>query len=725
MTKALLLKTGKLLKKDDYLSAKEVLDKIDLAKLTPCQKIDWLLLKGKIKLGLGFPDKALPLADEALKKSIELRENEKLVDSYILKMKAMISLNQNEKFQLVYSVAERSLGDLKPKSSPKYIERQAQLLLLKGRFFDKIGANKDALELFKRAKRLFEQFDLNKELAITNLLITYIFRLQGNLEKALTILNETLHMAEKTQSREILSRVLNGLGVIYWLKGEHKQALEYYDRALEIAGEMGNKRVYARYYNNSGIVYYFLGNYNLALEYYEKALMNLTPVRDERMISTVNHNIAQIYRWQGKLDKALEKMIAGLRAAQKDGRLITIIAFMNGIGKVYQLKGDFEQALIHLQLAYQLKDKTTNNIPISRTLYYLVAICIDTNELQLARDYLKELEVLAEKEKNKLITQRAKISEALLLKLETRSRSRVRAEELFNEVINGEIIDSELFIDALLNLTEMLLLELKMTGNEELLHEVKELITKLLEIAEKQNLISLLAEVYWLQSQIALLEFDLDKSRQLLSQAENLAAELGFNRLGYRISRQHDELLEKIENWEFLLKQNAPLIERMDAIKLDEFLMELFKQRAFDIPPLPSEEPIMLLILRESGAPIFSKNFTANKKSFDDALISGFLTAINSFLAEALKSKGTIERIKHNEYNMIIRSFDSLSLCYIFKGQSFSAMQHVNKIINYMQKDPHLWKELSSNIDSSKPLTKQNLALLNKIINNVFLSTHS
>ncbi|MGC9779810.1 MAG: hypothetical protein HZR80_11255 [Candidatus Heimdallarchaeota archaeon] len=97
-----------------------------------------------------------------------------------------------------------------------------------------------------------------------------------------------------------------------------------------------------------------------------------------------------------------------------------------------------------------------------------------------------------------------------------------------------------------------------MTNNIELLAEVKSLTNKLLEIAKKQKLQSLLAEVFWLQSQIALIEFEIKEARQLLNQAEIIAIELGYERLGYRISKQHDVLFDQIDEWELLVRQNAP-----------------------------------------------------------------------------------------------------------------------------------------------------------------------
>ncbi len=720
MEKTTLREIEILLQTDDFPSADELMNKLDKTYFSKEQNINMLILKGKIKNGLLYPDVCLILSDKAIEESVNLGDLNLEIDSLINKLSAIMSLDQIDQFLLVYNKAERKLAEQKQIDSNEFLVRKADLLLLKGMFFEEIGEYDESLNLYKKANEMFKKQNLLKSLAISFYRLANIVRLKGDRDKAMEILKETLPICEKSQSRKALSNVLNSIGSIYWLNGKHKEAIEYHEKSLVLNKEMGNKSSIARILNNIGTVHYMLGELNLALDYYEEAIANSDADKNEINIAFFNYNIGIIYQQKGELDKALENMTISLRIIQKAGRIINIIAFMNSMGKAYHQKGDFEQALAHLQMAHQLRDKIENNLPVSKTLYYLISVCLDENNLSLARKYFEELQSMVKIENNQLIAQRAIISEALLLKLETRSKYRVKAEELLYSIIRSEIIDIELYIDASLNLTEMLLLELKMTNNIELLAEVKSLTNNLLETAKKQKLQSLLAEIFWLQSQIALIEFEIKKARQLLNQAETIAADLGFERLGYRISKQHDMLLDQIDEWELLVRQNAPLIERMDAAKLEEFLLGIFRQRTFDIPTLPEEEPIMLLFLKSTGIPIYSKNFFPEKDRLDDSLISGFLTAINAFIREAFEAKGSVERIKHNEYTLIIQTFDSFLMCYIFKGQSFSAMRKVSQFISLLKKDETLWQDIEEILESAKPLSVEKEALLKKIVDKVF-----
>ncbi|MGC9779809.1 MAG: hypothetical protein HZR80_11250 [Candidatus Heimdallarchaeota archaeon] len=167
-------------------------------------------------------------------------------------------------------------------------------------------------------------------------------------------------------------------------------------------------------------------------------------------------------------------------------------------------------------------------------------------------------------------------------------------------------------------------------------------------------------------------------------------------------------------------KAKRPLIKRMDAAKLEEFLLGIFRQRTFDIPTLPEEEAIMLLFFKSTGIPIYSKNFLPEKDRLDDSLISGFLTAINAFIREAFEATGSVERIKHNEYTLIIQSFNSLLMCYVFKGQSFSAMRRASQFISLMKRDETLWQDIVKKLESTEPLSVEKEDSLNKIIDKVF-----
>jgi hypothetical protein len=101
------------------------------------------------------------------------------------------------------------------------------------------------------------------------------------------------------------------------------------------------------------------------------------------------------------------------------------------------------------------------------------------------------------------------------------------------------------------------------------------------------------------------------------------------------------------------------------------------------------EEPILLLGLAKGGTPIFSYIFTEDWTHNDD-LVGGFLSALDSFSGE-LFSEG-LDRAKFGNYMVILKSFHSFSICYLFKGQSYLATKRLEKFIETIKNSKDLMK---------------------------------
>jgi uncharacterized membrane protein YqgA involved in biofilm formation len=95
---------------------------------------------------------------------------------------------------------------------------------------------------------------------------------------------------------------------------------------------------------------------------------------------------------------------------------------------------------------------------------------------------------------------------------------------------------------------------------------------------------------------------------------------------------------------------------------------------------------LLLIIGAESGISIFSKLFT--NRPIAEHLIGGFLAAINAFVREAFAVSGSIERIKHREYTLLLKSVEAFLICYAFTGYSYFAMQKVDKFTEALQASP-------------------------------------
>ncbi|HUU89491.1 MAG TPA: tetratricopeptide repeat protein, partial [Candidatus Glassbacteria bacterium] len=540
-----------------------------------------------------------------------------------------------------------------------------------------------------------------------------------NRKEALGYYRKALEIWKTVKYSKGKANTLKEIGTIYLQESDYDKTLLFYDEALEIYRRIGKTEDIAKMHINFGVVNEYSGDLKKALEHYQQGLAYFKEIGNKQNIGAALHNIGGILTKMGHLDDALIHIKEGLSIFQEISNVQNIAAALNIIGTLYDYQGKFEDAITNFQLALNLRGNIKNNLSTSSTLYYMITALLNKGDFEKAGEFYSELKTISEIDKAPIITQRTLAAEGLLLKNNERARLRVRAEEIFEDLLSQDITDNRLRIDARLSLCEVLLSELKETGNNDLLKEVKDHVEEILELAKKQQSMILFAQGYWFKSQLALLEFNIQEAKQFLNQAQLTAEEWGITTLAERISANYDKLLDQVEEWELLLQREAPIAERFEAAKLEEFLSRVFKERRFDSSSLPDEEPIMLLFLKPSGLPLYSRNFLKDDK-IDESLISGFLSAINSFGKQAFAAKGLIERIKHRDYTIILQMLEPYLICYVFKGQSFSALKRVSEFITELKHQNTLWRNLETLLESTEMIPKDNQIVLDQIIEKIF-----
>ncbi len=86
----------------------------------------------------------------------------------------------------------------------------------------------------------------------------------------------------------------------------------------------------------------------------------------------------------------------------------------------------------------------------------------------------------------------------------------------------------------------------------------------------------------------------------------------------------------------------------------------------------------MLLILHESGIPVFTKQFQENSRMNTD-LIAPLLAAINTFSHQIFDQK--LDRIKIGRFTLVIIAQGNLLWCYLFEGPSYYARRHLENFV--------------------------------------------
>jgi tetratricopeptide (TPR) repeat protein len=234
-------------------------------------------------------------------------------------------------------------------------------------------------------------------------------------------------------------------------------------------------------------------------------------------------------------------------------------------------KSDYQQAKTYFQKSLAEYEKQRNPSP---ALYYLVLTNSELELMEEAKEYLHRLEQIGKDTEDRMIHQQCLIAKGIIFKKSPRAINKGKAQEIFQQITEEEIIDHDLTVFAILNLLEILIWELSSTGHEEVLQEIQELITQLNEIAQKHQSSTLEIEVALIQSQLELIQGNVNQSITLLDHPKTIALENNLESHQVRIKSQLRVIETEFQKWIELTDQNVPMIERMRQSNLLDYIAE-------------------------------------------------------------------------------------------------------------------------------------------------------
>src|SRR5690606_9136060 len=124
-------------------------------------------------------------------------------------------------------------------------------------------------------------------------------------ELALSIIQKSIAIKEKTKDLRGLAFALYGRGKVYLKLKLYPEALEDFTRALVMQKQMGDKLGESMVYNKLGTLYMAMKNYEHSEMYFTSALNVAEEYNIQFIKFKVNHNLYQMAREQNDTAKAL------------------------------------------------------------------------------------------------------------------------------------------------------------------------------------------------------------------------------------------------------------------------------------------------------------------------------------------------------------------------------------------------------------------------------------
>ncbi|MBA7709173.1 hypothetical protein ES703_118085 [subsurface metagenome] len=319
------------------------------------------------------------------------------------------------------------------------------------------------------------------------------------------------------------------------------------------------------------------GELDRVLEYYQQRLAIVEELGNKWFLGDCLRSIGVLYSHRGDVDRALEYAQQYLAIAQELDNKLFIAQALYHIGVIYWQKGAFAQALAHLEDELRYYEELGHNIAVGDCLYWLLQVSLDMGSPEQAQQYLDRLQHINEQEDHKGLSQSYRVAQALVLKTSPRIRDKARAQELFQQLIEEEMVHFFNTQLAMINLCELLLDELKAYGEVGVFQEAKSLVDKLYSLAQDRHSHSLVVNSLILKAKFAMIEGDLTTAVQYLEQARVTAEEKSLGQLAEKVTTEKQQLEAQYDTWEQFIQRNATFRERVEHARVSDYLKDVEK----------------------------------------------------------------------------------------------------------------------------------------------------
>ncbi len=513
--------------------------------------VTFQLLKCELLLWRDFNEDAVKLAEQAYEESLGLGKNLLSVDILLIMAHALLRLYQTDKAHDITKQGDELLKNLTQESPAEYNQRKAYVAFLKGWVYEQKTKPDRAIKQFELSVSLREELDDKKDVAFSLVGLANVFMDEkGDYDRALIYLKQSLALAEESGHKWTIGYCLLYMAHFHGFKGELDNSIMLNKRSLKISKDLNDKFMITRILLSLGGVHAIRGELTHGIKYYKQGL-----------------ELSKEYNFKVFMTFAL-----------------------NGLSESYRMKRDLERALECIEQSMGLSRELGDLRIIAFKYDSLIQILIEKGDLERARISLSELEQLNNQLKDKPVRFMYLFNKAMLLKTSSRALNRGKAEKILKKLLQIKDYSIKGRLRALINLCELLLTELRITNDLEVLDELNQFISQLLELAEKSNSYWILCETYLIQAKLSLLTFNIEKAQRFLTQARQIADRFDLTQLIVNITNEKEEIFKKLDIWEELKEKNASMADRMELARLDEKIIKVIQNRLVQV----SEEKVAI-----------------------------------------------------------------------------------------------------------------------------------
>jgi len=124
---------------------------------------------------------------------------------------------------------------------------------------------------------------------------------------------------------------------------------------------------------------------------------------------------------------------------------------------------------------------------------------------------------------------------------------------------------------------------------------------------------------------------------------------------------------------------------------------------------------VCIAVFSKTGYPVFSHKISEDME-FDDRKIGSIISLSGEMYSHSL------DRLKLGEFTVLLHEIDSFSLCYVFKGQSYSAGQKLSNFTEAVKENKTIIEVLNTAIRAGQQIKLSDNPDLEELITNSFMA---
>lgn len=267
----------------------------------------------------------------------------------------------------------------------------------------------------------------------------------------------------------------------------------------------------------------------------------------------------------------------------------------NALGVIARYEMEYESSINYFK---SILDNLVNEVEKIPTLFELIVTLLEMNtpdKINEANVYLKIIFDLNQKYPDfKDHIDIYNLAHAMILNKSPRIERKFQAKGILLDLEQKALKPKHQLL-ASQALIDILLYELKASGDEEIVKDLKNQIEKIFSLSQTQKRFSVMVDSYLLESRVEIIEGNYQRAFEILEKAQSLCQEKNLQGITKRIEVERDTITKYITFFNEQMKNNLSIIKRIEVVQFEDYLN---KAKMFLSDSMDDKEPVNLKFIK-------------------------------------------------------------------------------------------------------------------------------